>query len=126
MSTHLHLHKEPPELDQDDAPVTYKFPAAMAAARRRLVAGVVNVHPVPEALPGEAAAPRKRRDVICRIDANGPGRDCMVSTDSLISDVEETLAKMQARLDRLRRDVDEECDSYRFPDPVEDEGPRAA
>jgi hypothetical protein len=105
--------------------VTFKFPSAMAAARRTLVAATVNVHPVPEALPGETTPARARRDVICRIDATGPGRDCMVSTESLIGSVEETLAQMQASLDRLKGDVDEEIESYKFP-VIEDERPRAA
>lgn len=121
MSTYLRLHNEPPEAgpSSDDGPATYKFPAAMAAARRTLVAGTVNLRPEP-------GGTRPRRDVLCRIDASGPGRDCMVSTDSLIGGVEETLRIMQARLDHLRRDVDEECDAYKFPEPLEDQGPRAA
>jgi hypothetical protein len=49
----------------------------------------------------------------------------MVSTDALISNVEATLAKMQASLDRLNADVEEECESYKFPE-LFDEGPRAA
>jgi hypothetical protein len=97
------------------------FPVSMAAARKSLVAGIVSVPAIPEEMRGR----KTRRDVICRIDANGPGRDCMVSTDALISNVEATLAKMQASLDRLNADVEEECESYKFPE-LFDEGPRAA
>lgn len=115
MPTHLRLHRDEPADHDADAPVTYRFPAAMAAARRTLVAGRVSVPAVPE-----PAVRTRRTDVIARIDGR---TDRTSPTDALIRDIENTLAGMQSRLDGLRRDVD---DAFKFPTPPDDDRPRAA
>lgn len=108
--THLRLHREtpfPPD-PSSDAPVTFRFPAAMATARRTLVGAVVRLVPT-DADPNP--------DVLARIGVE--------STDDVIRNVELTLARMQRSLDQLREDADELTDSYKFPEPWDD-GPRAA
>ncbi|HVU64547.1 MAG TPA: hypothetical protein VHC70_11265 [Phycisphaerales bacterium] len=106
--SHLRLHQEEPPDPSSDAPVTFRFPAAMATARRTLVGAVVHALPRSE---------NDNPDVLARIGVE--------STDEVIRNVERTLARMQSSLDRLRDDADALTDSYRFPDPVDD-GPRAA
>ena len=117
MHTHLRLHKERPAEQGADGPPPYRFPEAMAAARRTLVAGVVNVPATPESpvrpkLPGGRA-------VLARIDK---GRAAPIRTEDLMSQVERTLDDMQAKIDRLNEDADK---AYRFPAPMDDR-PRAA
>lgn len=107
---HLRLHRDEP-FDPDpssEGPATFRFPAAMATARRTLVGAVVRLVPT-DADPNP--------DVLARIGVE--------STDDVIRNVELTLARMQQSLDQLREDADELTDSYKFPEIV-DEGPRAA
>ena len=118
MRTHLRLHKERPSSRDTESPSTYRFPEAMAEARRTLVAGVVNVPATPEA----PLRPRlsARNPVLARIDK---GRAQPTGTDDLISQVERTLDQMQAKIDRLKQDAD---NAYKFPAPTGDDRPRAA
>lgn len=113
MATHLRLHRDEPVEQDLDAPVTYQFPSAMAAARRTLVAGRVRVPAFPE-----GARPEVRPGVIARLNVPAGVR----STDDIIRDVEDTIERMQTRIDSLREDCDE---AFKFPAPFDDR-PRAA
>ena len=116
MRTHLRLHKDrPPERDTQSP---YRFPEAMATARRTLVAGVVNVPAVPEPI----SRPRLAgcRGVLARIDN---GRALPNPTEDLMSQVERTLDEMQAKIDQLKEDAD---NAYKFPAPTDDDRPWAA
>ena len=113
MSTHLRLHKDSPSVTTADGPATYRFPAAMAEARRTLVAGVVNVPAVPEAPAFARRAPRS--GVLAHIDG---GVDRTTETDRLLREVETTLDDMQTKLDSLSEDADM---VFKFPIPSEDD-----
>jgi hypothetical protein len=117
MSTHLRLHRDPPNDIDTDAPVTYRFPEAMAAARKRLVAGVVALAPT----PGEPVRPRHPANsgVLARVEN---GAEQTTPTDRLLRDVEKTLDDMQDKLDVLKDDAE----SFKFPTPTDTGGPRAA
>ncbi len=118
MRTHLRLHQELPAPRDMGGPPTYRFPAAMAAARRTLVAGVVKVPATPEPLARARAAPRS--GVLAHIDR---GVDCTTDSDRLLRDVEQTLDDMQTKLDGLREDAER---AFKFPEPVDDGRPWAA
>jgi hypothetical protein len=129
MSTHLRLHQDVESyealsaargLEGADDPVTYRFPEAMASARRCLVAGVVQVAATPE----PARDPTRRGGscgVVARIQAGG-GLVREPEGDRLLRGVERTLDEMQRKLDVLREDAE---DAFKFP-VMQDEGPRAA
>ena len=128
MSTHLRLHDDVESYEAVGTegegggaadPVTYRFPEAMAAARRCLVAGVVKVPAMPE--PARDAAARRRGGVVARIGAGGV-LEREPEGDRLLRGVERTIEEMQRKLDVLRQDAE---DAFKFP-VVEDEGPRAA
>ena len=118
MATHLRLHKERPSPRTSESPSAYRFPEAMATARRTLVAGVVNVPAIPEA----PLRPRLsgRYGVLARIDN---GRAQSFPTEDLMSQVERTLDEMQAKIDQLKDDAE---NAYKFPEPTEDDRPWAA
>jgi hypothetical protein len=122
MRTHLRLHRDQPD-NEADVPVTFRFPHAMAAARERLVAGVVAVQPT----PGAPVSPRhpERRGVLAHADRRENGA---TSTDRMLQDVERTIDEMQHKLDGLKDDV---AESFKFPSAMwddDDDGgrPRAA
>lgn len=113
MSTHLRLHQDPSSASSD-GPATYRFPAAMAEARRTLVAGVVHVPAVPEAPAFARRAPHS--GVLAHIEG---GVDRTTETDRLLREVESTLDHMQTKLDTLSEDADM---IFKFPPPSEDDG----
>jgi len=113
MPTNLRFHHDPHARREPDppTPATLRFPLAMAAARKHLVAGTVEL----------AARPEESGDVIGRVDQNGATTH---GTTRIIRSVEHTLDELQARLDRLKRDAEE---PFKFPArPDHDDRPRAA
>ncbi len=119
MATKLRFHDVPTDAHQgaqvpSETRVVIPFPSALAAARNRLVGAKVqgNIfdapeHPLPD---GVLASPFRQSPEV-------------QSSDVLIRDIESTLDRMQHRLDRFKRQVDE-C--FKFPTPPDDIGPRAA
>jgi hypothetical protein len=118
MQTHLRLHQAPPPSSDTDAPATYRFPAAMAEARRTLVAGVVRVPATPE--PPARARNAGGSGVLAHIEG---GVDRTTDTDRLMRQVESTLDEMQSKLDTLKEDAEQ---VFKFPAPFEDDRPWAA
>lgn len=114
MHTHLRLHKAPPAASAADGPSTYNFPAAMAEARRTLVAGVVNVPAVPEPSPRARFSPRS--GVLAHIEG---GVDRTTETERLLRQMEGTLDDMQSKIDTLGEDAEM---IFKFPAPIEDDG----
>ena len=118
MRTHLRLHKEHSVERDADESGTLRFPEAIAAARRSLVAGVVQIPATPEA-PIRSAL-RTRSGVLARIEK---GRVRPTATEDMMSQVERTLDEMQAKIDRLKDDAE---NAYKFPPPSDDGRPWAA
>lgn len=106
MTRHLRLHRDPPETDSHDQADVYKFPLR-PAARSRLVAGTV-ANPADPAEADDGVHP----DIAGRV----------VGSEVLVRQIEETLDRMQRRLDRFRSDMG---GCFKFPRPSDD-GPRAA
>jgi len=120
-TTKLKLHREKPVANDraEDIPATFRFPAIPRgrgergqAQRRTLLAARVE--------PGDDARPEKARDLRpppLKLTSD----DGTVHTPELVKQIEMTLEAMQARVDRLRRHVDE---PYRFPTDREDDDHR--
>ncbi len=96
------------------------FPAALAAARTRLVGAKVQGGPFTTPLDDRLADGDS--GVIARLHADDPAAR-VTRTDELVRGIERTLDRMQSRLDQFERDAGE-C--LKFPVPADDPGPRAA
>ena len=111
-TTKLKLHREKPVVMEraEEIPATFRFPAIPRGRgepgqvqRQTLVAGRVE--------PGDEPSPRNERELRpppLKLTSD----DGTVHTPELVKQIEQTLEAMQARVDRLRRHVDE---PYRFP-----------
>lgn len=120
-TTKLKLHRDKPVSTDcaDEIPATFRFPAIPRgrgergqAQRRTLMAARVE--------PGDDARSEKSRDLRpppLKLTSD----DGTVHTPELVKQIEMTLEAMQARVDRLRRHVDE---PYRFPTDREDDDHR--
>lgn len=100
------------------------FPAALAAARARLVGAKVSGGPFTTPMDDHptGADYSRRGGVIARLHAGRSGGE-VERTDELIRGIERTMDRMQNRLDRFAKDVE---DTLKFPAPTDDPGPRAA
>jgi hypothetical protein len=116
-TTKLKLHREKPVTTEraEEIPATFRFPAIPRgrgehgqAQRQTLVAG--RVEPDDGAMPDKA---RSLRPPPLKLTAE----DGTVHTPELVRQIEQTLEAMQARVDRLRKHVDE---PYRFPTEQDD------
>lgn len=109
----LRLHR--PE-SEESVPATLAFPTT--ELRERLVAGKVRRNPLDDAgpdTPHAAHADAASEDAAPPEPIRFPG-DLTVSNDELVRQIERTLDRMQHRLDRFKRDLD---DTLRFPTPEE-------
>jgi hypothetical protein len=118
MATNLRFHNAPTDTrssaqGEPESRVVIPFPSALAAARDRLVAAKVQ---------GQVFANQPetalREGVLASPFRHAPD---VQSSDELIRDIESTLDRMQHRLDRFKRQVDE-C--FKFPAPPDDFGLR--
>lgn len=124
-TTKLKLHREKPGIMEraEDIPASFRFPAIPRgrgehghSQRQTLVAG--RIEPGDESMPEKARNLRPPRLKLVSDDGT-------VHTPELVRQIEQTLEAMQARVDRLRKHVDE---PYRFPtgDDDHDHRPTAA
>lgn len=127
MANHLRIHRDDPPSGgpEDGAPEVLPFP--MKAVRERLVAGTVSGDPKADApaygQEGSAVQVRWREDgpsVIRFPGMSGIGRDeHTTSSQELVSQIEQTLERMQQRLTEFR---DQLGDTFKFPTPRDGQG----
>lgn len=123
MPTNLKLHRDEAGARNHSEADSYPFPSD--AVRSRLIAGTVEGNPLDdaaatpemEAALGAHSAPD--RDADTREPFKFP-RHAVTSTPDLIRQIEQTLGRMQGKLDDFKRDMDE---SFKFPvrDPSDDD-----
>lgn len=120
MGSRLRIHRDDQASTFAGDPVPDTLPFPMKAVRERLVAGMVSGDPKSEA----PAFGCERADIRVRWGEDGPGvirfpgmsgigRDADVTTSSeLMSQIEQTLERMQQRLESFREQLDE---TFKFP-----------